>query len=455
MRTTTAFSQSISGVLNRVARPLAAALLLAGCSDFLDQQPPADLPNDRAITSAAGARAALAGAYAAMQSGSYYGGDYLNYNDLYADNALHSGTFTDYADAGANNLRADNEAILGIWNAIYDAIKRDNLLIQKVPGVPDLDPVERDQILGEAHLLRALHYHNLVRVFGGVPLRLTPVIDPGEAANIARSTVPEVYAQVVADLQQAEGLMTNGGGGNHASADAAKALLARVYLYQQDWANALAKADEVVAAGYSLAPVYSDLFDVEGISTPEDIFKLSFTAVQFTLIGYYWNSFDDGGRHELAPEPNLVAAYDPTDLRLAWDITISAAGDTSGTKWPTPIGAEDFHVIRFAEVLLTKAEAFAQLGSLDSAVATYNLIRARAGLADHVLGVDVTTQQQVLDAIDLERRLELAEEGDRFPDLVRTGRAIAVLGIQPFQQLFPIPAAEIDVAPSITQNPGY
>jgi len=440
---------------SRSALVLVAILAMAGCKDFLNQDPPADLPNDRAITNAAGARAALAGAYSALQSGSYYGGDYVNYNDLYADNALHTGTFSDYGDAGANNLRADNEAILGIWDAVYDAIKRDNLLIQKVPGVTDLDATERDQILGEAHLLRALHYHNLVRVFGGVPLRLIPVTDPNEAANIIRATVPEVYTQIVSDLQQAEALMTSGGG-NHASADAAKALLARVYLYQQDWANALAKADEVVAAGYALTPVYSDLFDPEGIATSEDIFKVSFTAVQFTLLGYYWLSFDVGGRKELGPEPNLVAAYDPTDLRFAWNITIDPTTfDTSGTKWPTPIGAEDFHVIRFAEVLLTKAEAFAQLGTLDSAVATVNLIRQRAGLVDLVLGVDVTTQQEVLDAIDLERRLEFAEEGDRFPDLVRTGRAITVLGIQAFQQLWPIPAAEIDVAPNITQNPGY
>ena len=437
----------------RTALSLAVALLLGGCSDFLNQNPYNQLPDERAITNAAGARAALAGAYAAMQSGSYYGGDYLHYNDLYADNALHAGTFTDYGDVGANNLRADNESMKAIWDAIYDAIKRTNILIQKVPVVGDLDPVERDQILGEARLLRALHYHNLVRIFGGVPLRLIPVTDPNEAANITRATAAEVYTQVVSDLQLAEGLMT-GGGGNHASADAAKALLARVYLYQANYANALAKANEVVAAGYSLAPVYSDLFDAEGIDTPEDVLKLTFTAVQFTLIGFFWNSFDVGGRHEIQPEANLVAAYDPADLRLAWNITI-VGPDTSGTKWPTPIGAEDFHVIRFAEVLLTRAEALAQLGTLDSAVATYNLIRQRAGLPAHVLGVDVTTQQQVLDAIDLERRLEFAEEGDRFPDLVRTGRAIAVLGIQPFQLLFPIPAAEIDVAPNITQNPGY
>jgi hypothetical protein len=106
-------------------------------------------------------------------------------------------------------------------------------------------------------------------------------------------------------------------------------------------------------------------------------------------------------------------------------------------------------------VLLIKAEALARLGQLPEAVATYNDIRVRAGLAPHELGVDVTTPQQVLDAIDLERRLEFAEAGDRFADLVRSGRAAAVLAVPAFKLLFPIPQAEINVAPGIVQNPGY
>jgi len=103
------------------------------------------------------------------------------------------------------------------------------------------------------------------------------------------------------------------------------------------------------------------------------------------------------------------------------------------------------HVIRFAEVLWTKAEALARQNQLSQAVDVYNRIRVRAKLAPHVFGVDVTTQQEVLDAIDKERRLELAFEGDRFPDLVRTGRAVAVMGIEPFRQLWPIPYSEIVV----------
>ncbi len=97
----------------------------------------------------------------------------------------------------------------------------------------------------------------------------------------------------------------------------------------------------------------------------------------------------------------------------------------SGVKFPTTAGAEDFHVIRFAEVLLIKAEAQARLNDLAGAVDTYNLIRERAELPPHSLGGDVSTQEEVLAAIDLERRLELAFEGDRWADLVRTGQAVA------------------------------
>ena len=112
-------------------------------------------------------------------------------------------------------------------------------------------------------------------------------------------------------------------------------------------------------------------------------------------------------------------------------------------------------MIRLAEVLLIKAEALARQNNLSGAVDAYNPIRVRAGLAPHVLGADVTTQAEVLAAIDTERRLELAFEGDRWPDLVRTGQAVPVLGIPEFQTLFPIPQAERDVAPGLTQNPGY
>jgi hypothetical protein len=205
---------------------------------------------------------------------------------------------------------------------------------------------------------------------------------------------------------------------------------------------------------YILAPQFEDLFTDEGTDTPEDIFRVSFTAVEYNEVGYYY-LFD--GRWEVAPTANLYSAYTASDRRR--DITLGKDGsDYEGVKIPTTIGAEDLHVIRYGEVVLTKAEALARLNRLPEAVAEYNKIRVRAGLTPHVLGTNVTTQTDVLNAIWNERRLELALEGDRWPDLVRTGRAMSVLGLpanRAFQLLYPIPTRELIVSPGLTQNPGY
>ncbi|HKT61540.1 MAG TPA: RagB/SusD family nutrient uptake outer membrane protein [Gemmatimonadales bacterium] len=438
----------------RFALAFALVVSLAGCNSMLDQDPIDRLPDSDAITNARGARAALVGAYNALESSGYYGEEFTELGDLPADNADHTGTSQAYDDADANQFRADNASAQSIWNTIYDAINRVNVILERVPAVTDLDDTEKNQILGEAHFLRALHYHNLVKLYGDVPIRLTPVKDVNEAGSAVRSPVADVYTQILADLSDAGTLITSTAPTTQATVDAVNALLARVRLYQQDYAAAVTAADAVIP-NHSLAASYSDLFDAEGQDTPEDIFKVTFTAVQFNWLGYDYITETDGGNGAVAPAQNLIDAYDPTDARLAWNITFDSDGAPSGTKWPTTFGAEDLHVIRLAEVLLIKAEALARQSDLQGAVDTYNLIRERAGLADHVLGVDVTTQADVLAAIDRERRLELAFEGDRWPDLVRTGQAVTVLGIPEFQTLFPIPQSERDVSPGVTQNPGY
>lgn len=454
----------------RLALLLPLTVVAAACSDLLDTSPPDSAPEDLAVVTPAGARTALAGAYAALQNGYYYGGTMTHFGDLYADNAIHTGTFTSYQDAARHDFFADNSDVAGMYNAIYNAIKRDNTILAKVPLITGFDPGEQNQILGEAHFLRALHYHNLVKYYGGVPIRLVPITDPTQIDTLPRSSVAEVYAQILSDLNESLTLMSNETSANHASLSAAHALLARVHLYQANYPQALAEAQLVDGYGYELAEDYADLFNRDDVETSENIFKLTFTSnlAQANLLGYYWlsDALDDfAGRYEIAPTQLLIDAYDTlsVDTRLAWNIFPDPSGDgfvegaAYGHKFPTPNGAEDFHVIRYAEVLLIKAEAFARTGVLDSAVATYNLIRVRAGLAPHVLNTDVTTQAEVLAAIDNERRLELAEEGDRFPDLTRDPtRAITLLGLSgPNRLLFPIPQAELDIAPEVTQNPGY
>ena len=439
----------------RTTRLLPVLLIgLAACDSILDVEPTTAVSEERAITDLASARAALAGVYDALTDDNYYGGDFVYFTDLSSDDVKHTGTFASFGDADKHQLRADNGSVEAIWTAIYRAIGRANVLIQRLPDVEMSDAV-RNQMLGEAYFIRALSYHNLVKHWGGVPLRLEPPADPEEAAQITRATVEEVYAQIHADLDMAASLLTNETNPRSASLGAVEALRSRVYLYQGEWQNVVDAADAVLAMGYDLAPNFSDLFDPDGAPTDEDIFRLTFTPQEFNYIGFYYLSRPNGGRYEVAPEEALVELYDPADERLAWSIGYDDGGRINATKFPTAAGTEDFHVIRLAEVILNRAEALARLGgtaNLQAAVDAYNRIRVRAGLPAHTWGVDVTNQAEVLAEVRLQRRLELAFEGDRFADIVRAGEAD---WIPATQRLYPIPQSELDVAPGLTQNPGY
>jgi hypothetical protein len=448
---------------------LLSAVGLGACSSVLDVPPTSSVPSETAIADAVGARAALAGAYAGLQSGRLYGQTIIDWTELLSDNARFVGTFDNYADADANQLRADNASVASIWNGSYDEINRVNEIIQKVPNVADLPAAEKDEILGEAHFLRALAYHNLVKLFGGVPLRLEPVASASEAASISRASAAEVYTQILADIALAKTEITAGPTQTRqASRGAVLALEARVRLYQADYAGAEAAALAVEGLGYSLAPVFSQLFDATGNNTPEDIFRVAFSPTQSQSVGFYYLPKALGGRYEVAPTTGaagIIAAFDPAsggniaiyapiDARGIW--SISRAGTrTYAAKFRNPSGDEDIHVVRLGEVILIRAEALARLNRLPEAVAEYNRLRVRAGVApDPTTG----TQAVVLAAVARERRLELAFEGDRWADMVRTGQVLtffAVNAIPASQAILPIPQAEMDVVPGLTQNPGY
>jgi hypothetical protein len=460
-------------------RSLLIVMLVAGCNNVLDVKPVNDVEETAAITTPGGARAAVAGLYDALQNFSYYGGELLFFGDLSSDDVDHSGTFTTYRQMDRNDLTADNSSVEGFWDALYNAVGRANIVLAKVPSVAALDPTERDQMLGEAHFVRALTYHNLVKFWGdsapggmGVPLVLVPAPDIPSTNLASRATTGAVYAQILTDLAAAESLMTSTSRDSRRPTNlAVRAIRARVLLYQQNWAGAEAEAQAIVDSNrYSLALRYSDLFTPNGDDTPEDIFRLDFDPVDFCWEGYYYLPYSVEGRGEIAPSFDLVLAYDssfdtdslpafytPIDERGKWNISFADTTDGSsfyGSKWRTGVGAEDIHVIRYAEVLLILAEAKARQNNLAGADSALTLVRARAGLPS--AGLVAMTQGDAIDAILNERRLELAMEGDRWPDLVRTGRVQTVMpGVPLFQNLYPIPLNELDVAPGLVQNPGY
>jgi tetratricopeptide (TPR) repeat protein len=426
---------------------------LTACDELLDVQPVDETPDTEAITDAASAQAALVGAYAALAGGSYYGGDILFMNDLLADNAVHTGTLHSLAEADLLEVRADNGTVSGMWSQLYEAINRVNVILRDVPNVPGITAGTRARILGEAYFLRALHYHHLVRLWGDVPLVLTPPATVEEASAVTRAPAAEVYAQILEDLDAAAAAVPAAGPATRATRGAVEALRARVLLQLGDWAGAEAAAEAVQGMGYALVEDFGDLFDPEGAPTPEDIFRTVFTPADYNVIGYYYISAAcGGGRGEVALDPDLVDAFEAGDERADWTV-LAVDAELCGAKDPTTIGAEDVHVIRYAEVLLILAEALARQGRLQEAVDVYNEVRVRAGLAEHELGTDVTTEEDVLAAIWQERRVELAQEGDRWSDLLRTGRAEEVLGAEPCSLLLPIPQGELDVAPNLEPNP--
>jgi hypothetical protein len=436
----------------------ALAFTITSCNKVLDVKPTDSVAAEDAIQNKAGVEHALIGSYNALQATGLY---YLNaiiVGDIAADNLTHTGTMMAYGQIERKPIPAENSIVEGMWSASYNGINCVNNILVKLPGITDLTQAERDQYEGEALFIRALLHYYLVTYFGGVPIQTLPTLDLSKI-DIARNTVAEVYTQVISDLTSAKAKLSTTKVKGRVNSYAASALLAKVYLTkfqmlgdQPSAGLAITEASRVIAdGGYSLVTDYGSMF-TPTINTSESIFEVVFDAQNFTRLAQYFYSRDLSGRYEVAPETELIESYESADNRMPQTIAYYGT-QPYGYKYKDVSGGTDHvYVFRLAEMYLIRAEALAYSnGAVTSIQADINTIRNRAGLAN-------TTAATIPDlklAVETECRHEFAFEGHRWPDLVRTKRAVPILGIDEKYTLFPIPLSEKQTNSLMEQNPGY
>ncbi len=432
---------------------LAMAAMMAACDSPLDTDPTDSIDEGTALSTPRGIELGLNGAYRSLTGGSLYGVNEMVYADLYADNLDFTGTFQTDREVALRNIAATNSSVLGQWAASYDGINRANNILEAIPNVSGLSATDAAVARGEALFIRALHYSILNRYFGGVPLVLAPTRGISDESEVSRATTAEVWTQVETDLEEARGLLPTGRVIGRATQGAADALLARVYLESGKYTQARDKATSVISSGtYSLNPSFRSNFTVK--NSPESIFELQYSINHSNSQAFWYFPASLGGRLGYAPSADLYNAFPAGDARRDASIALQGTQRYANKYFRIANGDDNVIVLRLAEMYLIRAEANARLNAPAATVrADLNVLRTRAGLAP--LGTDIDTQSELFDAILLERRLEMAFEGQRFFDLRRLGRAEAVLQLAPAKLLWPIPQAERDVNSNLAQNPGY
>ncbi|MBS1681702.1 MAG: RagB/SusD family nutrient uptake outer membrane protein [Bacteroidetes bacterium] len=484
---------------------LITIIILSGCQSFLDKNPQGSLTQASFPTTANDALLVTNAAYATMRNWYYNSGGYPLLDIMSDDARKGSNPADQLPTVGPYDNFTMNTTQDGLdrwWSSLYQSVRATNVVINYVPKI-SMDANLKAQYLAEASFLRALFYFDLVRAWGNVPM----VTAEPAPLDLKQSTADDIYSLIISDLTTAiQGLpekssysQTDYG---RATKGAAKALLAKVYLFKHDYANASSYALEVINSGqYSLEPDFNDANGQNGYYGPESIFEIGALPVEDTNAGgsQYANTQGIRGSPNRGwgfnrPTIDLRDSFEPNDPRM--DATIIFLGEVldgvttlgdnttpdqiydgnnnlieiecySQKIWVPGISTTTewgYHkrLIRYADVLLIAAESLNESGQASQALTYLNQVRARARGGSNSILPDVTsTDMNTLRAAILnERRHELALEGHRFWDLVRTGNAATILGPLGFvpgkHELLPIPQTQIDISKgSLIQNPGW
>ncbi len=383
---------------------------------------------------------------------------------------------------------ASNGGVNGVWSYDYEGISRTNTAIdyltdEDIMAKLGMETSLQNRLLGEACFLRAFYYFDLITLFGDVPLLIKPLESFEEAYEVAvRFPKADVWAQVSSDLTNAKSLFPNAkypvsDEPWRASLGAVIALQAKVALYNENWQNVITLVQELENLGYyGLNANYFDSFDVnKEFSDDEVIFAYDHQALQTPARGNGLCALMGWGF--IAPEDNFVEEFEDNDPRLKYtvDIENQYVNKLLGTVDGTYKGDDDSpnnHVyIRYADVLLWKAEAYLETGNTVEAIKIINKIRERARTTVTIEGStppdgtlpdydeNETDASVIKDWLIHERRVELGFESQRLNDLKRWEIADVVLADYGFVQkhyLYPIPQGEIDKSGgTITQNDEY
>jgi hypothetical protein len=376
-----------------------------------------------------------------------------------------------------NNLEPTNNTLAyTFWTQTYFAIYQANAAIEGLSQSTGVSLDLRNQLLGECKFLRGFCYFYLTNLFGDVPLVLTT--NWNENATLTRTKKDDIYKQIIADLIDADKILTSGYSYSsneriRANKWAATALLARVYLFKEDWINAELLSSKVLS-NTELFNISENLTNVFQKNSQEAILQFQVSDKSFpyaTKEGNTFIPFDNTSNPNYYLTSQLLESFETGDLRKQnWiDSTIFNDGVTSTTyfypfkykiRFGTPENIEEYYtVLRLAEQYLIRAEARANQGNIPGAIADINVIRNRAQLA-HL--TSTLNQSETLKAIQHERQIELfAEFGHRWLDLKRLNQADVVLSNikggnwQTTDQLYPIPLTELQRNPQLIQNPGY
>lgn len=459
-----------------------AVCTLSACNDFLDEKLKGDFNSDNIFSNATQAQLAVNGIYNAAT----YCTDLWKFGDVASDDAVKGGGDGDQSDLiyiDDFSASADNGVLSEFWQASYETISRANNVIAYVPAI-DMDVTLRNRYIAEAKFFRAFAYFYLVNIFGEVPLKLLPQIDDA-SIHVGLSPVSTIYGQIEQDLRDAAPELSV----SYSSTDlgrvtrgAAYGLLAKTQLYQQKYGDVLTTIQLIDDLNiYDLERPYSNLFKLGGEDSEEVLFAVRFLSGQNPGLGNSLNQWlapqNESGYYFDAPTQSYVDVFDEKQENGEDDLRLDASigrdgkewfnGETFSSAWSPATGylvkkhnqpldevgkgtkgdgGLAYIYLRYADILLMKAEALNENHQPDLAKIEVDRVRDRAGLA----GVSAVTESAMRETIRKERRKELGFEFHRFFDLMRWGKdaAESALGSsfrwQEPRFYYPIPQSEKD-----------